>query len=130
MSATSAKDATTKRNFATLALFALVAFFGPGAGRQTLEPSSLLERHQVFSRELLPLAELVEDLVRLGARGLRDGGLAGLLQAQRVEHALQVAHAAHHADVVAVDLVGLHLALHELGLLAVGLLADAVGLAE
>jgi len=34
MSATSAKDATTKDAIATLALFALVAFFGPEPRRR------------------------------------------------------------------------------------------------
>src|SRR5205823_7660 len=45
------------------------------------EPPGLLQRHEVFGGQLLALAELVEDLVRLGLRGgaCRDLLLRGRL---------------------------------------------------
>src|SRR5438874_13454675 len=81
------------------------------------EPPGLLERHQVFRGQLLALAELVEDLVRLGLRlgaraRLRGAGRALALAAraaQREHDTLDVAQRRDGVDVLAVRPVGLDL---------------------
>src|SRR6266508_3039098 len=86
-------------------------------GPAMLEVARLLERHEVFGRQLLASLETLEDHLRFPLRVDLDGRLGGhaaALHPDPVDELVVVVHLADVLDVLAVHLVREHLRLDEI----------------